>query len=154
MVLNARQARYGGNVTHETLHNHIRFAVHVFGINSDYAWEEGRHLFVMAAYAALEVMCAPIVHNDIEILQDPRTQEQVAALLSSMASAMQTSVSRSYRNCGAYVALPWLNALSDVCDIWDRQSSTGTPQFAAGVDRKSTRLNSSHSGESRMPSSA
>ena len=33
-------------------------------------------------------------------------------------------------------------------------SAPALAQAGAGIDRKSTRLNSSHSGESRMPSSA
>ena len=32
--------------------------------------------------------------------------------------------------------------------------TSGGPRYDLGRDRKSTRLNSSHSGESRMPSSA
>ena len=46
-------------------------------------------------------------------------------------------------------AIGWSNELvEDTEDVW--------PNMAAGgaSDRKSTRLNSSHSGESRMPSSA
>ena len=37
---------------------------------------------------------------------------------------------------------------------WQRDLAAYCYQITGGIDRKSTRLNSSHSGESRMPSSA
>ena len=36
----------------------------------------------------------------------------------------------------------------------DMKDAAFAPEYGSGPDRKSTRLNSSHSGESRMPSSA
>ena len=46
-----------------------------------------------------------------------------------------------------------------VIDVLDREiefvfMALGAAKLGAAIDRKSTRLNSSHSGESRMPSSA
>ena len=42
----------------------------------------------------------------------------------------------------------------DGMQLTGQQFSDAAALFGNGVDRKSTRLNSSHSGESRMPSSA
>ena len=38
--------------------------------------------------------------------------------------------------------------------VYERETSADSRAHLGGIDRKSTRLNSSHSGESRMPSSA
>ena len=48
-----------------------------------------------------------------------------------------------------------INRVSDITifDCWDAPS-VSSDFSSKGADRKSTRLNSSHSGESRMPSSA
>ena len=61
---------------------------------------------------------------------------------------------------GAYVAIPDrtpAGAIIAIMEIWGVNDTMRrhAHEFAqAGLDRKSTRLNSSHSGESRMPSSA
>ena len=52
-------------------------------------------------------------------------------------------------NSGHGITQPWLRALDGLNTHDDAYHLS-----IAGGDRKSTRLNSSHSGESRMPSSA
>ena len=46
------------------------------------------------------------------------------------------------------------NKTTDIYEMLDTLSLPVAAQRFAELDRKSTRLNSSHSGESRMPSSA
>ena len=53
---------------------------------------------------------------------------------------------------GIHLAQAWL-ASEDMVEIFTTESGMEQPEIAA-VDRKSTRLNSSHTDISRMPSSA
>ena len=59
------------------------------------------------------------------------------------------------RGAGAALALPVLDAMTPALSAETaRPIRMGFMQVPNGIDRKSTRLNSSHSKQSRMPSSA
>ena len=56
--------------------------------------------------------------------------------------------------CSGALGSATANAVSYPLDLVATKLQISTRRGVQGLDRKSTRLNSSHSGESRMPSSA
>ena len=97
------------------------------------------------------------------ILGDDKTGDDLIALVrDALASAVAVSKSGS----ATYVCFPWrtysefeaameeCGLKASACIVWDKKSiGLGNANYRP-QDRKSTRLNSSHSSVSRMPSSA
>ena len=68
---------------------------------------------------------------------------------------MSFFVERNIRTERLEITMITVNAMGDTCPIPVVKTKNAIKELnGAGVDRKSTRLNSSHVSESRMPSSA
>ena len=83
-------------------------AVEVFDATSNYAWEDGRHLFVMAANA---VFIRLQDRDNWSEVDDPKAMK---AFLKCLRSALEISLREGYENCGAYVQLPWFTSLAQL----------------------------------------
>ena len=74
--------------------------------------EERRHLFVMSVTPILVLMCARLGYGSQ--IAFPSECQSLVTLVESMVECAQLCLEKGYRNCGAFVELPWLTDLADL----------------------------------------
>ncbi|KAJ3557709.1 hypothetical protein NM688_g1320 [Phlebia brevispora] len=87
----------------------VSFAEQVFEQNVGYTRENERHLFVIAVDAMLRLII-DVQENGQRHFSD----DAIGRLFVIMTRAAEISLRNKYRNCGAYVDLPWLSTLVKV----------------------------------------
>ena len=77
-----------------------------------YTNEERRHLFVMSVTPILVLMRARLGYDSQ--IAFPSECQALATLIEAMVECAQLCLEKGYRNCGAFVELPWLTNLDDL----------------------------------------
>ena len=111
---------------------------------------------ILINWSPQETRVALVEHGAVQELHIERTLERglVGNVYLGKVSRVLPGMQSAFIDIGLERA-----AFLHVADVWQRQEGGEAPMFArkdqpVKPDRKSTRLNSSHSQQSRMPSSA